>query len=164
MKQKLTSFVLWWQGISLREQQLLLIGGGAVLLGLLYWGIFAPLSQQSAAAKVRMNSEKQLLQWVESTADQIVSLRQQGGGVYSTQPLNQVIASSTGQFKIELVRVQPRGDRMQVWIQPVPFSQLIAWLAHLKERQGIDVEFMDLERGKVSGVVEVRRLQFKRVG
>ncbi|MGY5581219.1 type II secretion system protein M [Vibrio cincinnatiensis] len=164
MKQKLTSFVLWWQGISLREQQLLLIGGGAVLLGLLYWGGVAPLSQQSAAAKVRMNSEKQLLQWVESTADQIVSLRQQGGGVYSTQPLNQVIASSTGQFKIELVRVQPRGDRMQVWIQPVPFSQLIAWLAHLKERQGIDVEFMDLERGKVSGVVEVRRLQFKRVG
>ncbi|MCL3793377.1 type II secretion system protein M, partial [Actinomyces sp. 186855] len=115
-------------------------------------------------AKTRIQSERQLLQWVENTADQISALRQQGGVVRSAQPLNQVIAASTGQFNIELVRVQPRGDRMQVWIQPVPFTQLVAWLAHLKERQGIEVEFMDLERGKVSGMVEVRRLQFKRVG
>ncbi|MCG3729659.1 type II secretion system protein M [Vibrio cincinnatiensis] len=158
------TLALWWQSISQREQRLVLIGGGAVLLGLLYWGVLAPLNQQSEAAKVRMSTEKQLLQWVEKTADQIVSLRQKGGVVRSTQPLNQVIASSTGQFKIELIRVQPRDDRMQVWIQPLPFSQLVAWLAYLKERQGIDVEFMDLERGKTSGMVDVKRLQFKRVG
>ncbi|NAW69793.1 type II secretion system protein M [Vibrio sp. V27_P1S3P104] len=164
MKQKLTALGLWWQSISQREQRLLLIGGAAALLGLLYWGILVPLQQQSAAVNVRLNTEKQLLQWVEKRADQIVSLRQQSGVVRSTQPLNQVIASSTGQFKVELVRVQPRGDRMQVWIQPVPFSQLVDWLAYLKERQGIDVEYMDLERGKTSGVVEVKRLQFKRVG
>ncbi|TNF20000.1 MAG: type II secretion system protein M, partial [Vibrionaceae bacterium] len=34
--------------------------------------------------------------------------------------------------------------------------------AYLKEKQGVDVEFMDLDRGKVPGVVEVKRLQLKR--
>lgn len=164
MKQKLTSLTLWWHSISQREQRLLLIGGGTLLLGLLYWGVLAPLSQQSDVAKTRISSEKQLLQWVQNTADQIMTLRQKGGVVRSNQPLNQVIANSTGQFKIELVRVQPRGDRMQVWVQPLPFSQLVAWLAYLKERQGIDVEFMDIDRGKVPGMVEVKRLQFKRIG
>ncbi|MCG6507489.1 type II secretion system protein GspM, partial [Vibrio parahaemolyticus] len=55
-----------------------------------------------------------------------------------------------------------RGEMMQVWIQPLPFSQLVSWIAYLKEKQGVDVEFMDLDRGKVPGVVEVKRLQLKR--
>ena len=164
MKDKLMPLYLWWQSISQREQRLLSVAVLCLVLGLVYWGGIAPLNQRSQDAKTRIQSERQLLQWVENTADQISALRQQGGVVRSSQPLNQVIAASTGQFNIELVRVQPRADRMQVWIQPVPFTQLVAWLAHLKERQGIEVEFMDLERGKVSGMVEVRRLQFKRVG
>ena len=122
----------------------------------------AAAANGSDAARARIVSEQQLLQWVQSTADDIVTLRRQGGVVGTAQPLNQVISSSTRQFNIELIRVQPRGEMMQVWIQPLPFSQLVSWIAYLKEKQGVDVEFMDLDRGKVPGVVEVKRLQLKR--
>ncbi|MCG6213617.1 MULTISPECIES: type II secretion system protein M [Vibrio] len=156
------SLQTWWSGISQREQRLVLMCGGLLFLGVLYWGILQPLQQRSDAAKARIVSEQQLLQWVQSTADDIVALRGQGGVARTSQTLNQVITNSTRQFNIELIRVQPRGDMMQVWVQPLPFSQLVAWIAYLKEKQGVDVEYMDLDRGKVSGVVEVKRLQLKR--
>ncbi|ELV8555973.1 type II secretion system protein M [Vibrio fluvialis] len=157
-----TSLHTWWSSISQREQRLVLVCGGLLLLGILYWGVLRPLQQRSDAARARIVSEQQLLQWVQATADDIVTLRRQGGVVGTAQPLNQVISSSTRQFNIELIRVQPRGEMMQVWIQPLPFSQLVSWIAYLKEKQGVDVEFMDLDRGKVPGVVEVKRLQLKR--
>ena len=61
-------------------------------------------------------------------------------------------------------RLQPRGEMMQVWIQPLPFSQLVSWIAYLQERQGVSVDAIDIDRGKVNGVVEVKRLQLKRGG
>lgn len=152
----------WWNGISQREQRLVLVCGGLLVVGVLYWGLLQPLQQRSENARTRIQTEQQLLQWVQSTADDIVALRRQGGVVRTAQTLNQVISSSTGQFNIELIRVQPRGEMMQVWIQPLPFSRLVSWIAYLKEKQGVDVEFMDLDRGKVPGMVEVKRLQLKR--
>ena len=164
MKNLLNPAQAWWSTISQREQRLVLVCGGLLLLGLLYWGVVQPLQQRSEHARTRIQSEQQLLQWVKSTADDIITLRRQGGVVRTNQPFNQVIASSTRDFNIELIRVQPRGERMQVWVQPLPFSQLVAWINFLREKQGIDVEFMDLDRGAAPGLVEVKRLQLKRGG
>ncbi|WGY48144.1 type II secretion system protein M [Vibrio sp. ABG19] len=164
MKNLLNPAQAWWSSISQREQRLVLVCGGLLLLGLVYWGGVQPLQQRSENARTRIQSEQQLLQWVKSTADDIITLRRQGGVVRTNQPFNQVIASSTRDFNIELIRVQPRGEMMQVWVQPLPFSQLVAWINFLREKQGIDVEFMDLDRGAAPGLVEVKRLQLKRGG
>lgn len=164
MKNLLNPVQIWWSTISQREQRLMLICGAVLLLGLIFWGVVQPLQQRSENARNRIQSEQQLLQWVKSTADDIVTLRRQGGVVRTNQPFNQVIASSTRDFNIELIRVQPRGEMMQVWVQPLPFSQLVSWINYLREKQGIDVEFMDLDRGAAPGLVEVKRLQLKRGG
>lgn len=76
--------------------------------------------------------------------------------------MNQVIPSSTRQFKIELIRMQPRGEQMQVWVKPLPFNSLVNWLAFLRDSQGINVQFLDLNKTDVEGVVEVNRLQLTR--
>ncbi len=34
----------------------------------------------------------------------------------------------------------------------------------MQERQGVSVDAIDIDRGKVNGVVEVKRLQLKRGG
>jgi general secretion pathway protein M len=111
---------------------------------------------------MRIQSEKQLLSWVKEKADDISQKRGSAGVQFSNQPLNQVISSSTRQFNIELQRVQPRNEMLQVWVAPMPFNRFIDWLTYLKEKQGIEVEFMDIDRGKEAGVVEINRLQFKR--
>ncbi|MCJ0814213.1 type II secretion system protein M [Vibrio vulnificus] len=162
MTNLLNMFQAWWSNISQREQRLVVVCGVFGLIGLIYWGVLQPINARAEQAQLRIQSEKQLLSWVSEKADELAGLRASGGVSFSNQPLNQVIASSARQFKVELQRVQPRNEMLQVWVAPMPFNRLVDWLTFLKEKQGIEVEFMDIDRGKESGLVEVNRLQFKR--
>jgi len=62
--------------------------------------------------------------------------------------------------------INARAEQAQLRIQSekqlLSWVSLVDWLTFLKEKQGIEVEFMDIDRGKESGLVEVNRLQFKR--
>ncbi|WP_165310031.1 type II secretion system protein M [Vibrio ziniensis] len=160
----ITPLQSWWQSINQREKIMVVVCSLLMIAAIVFWGVLQPLNERNSQAKNRIQSEKQLLAWVSENADKITTLRKQGGVVRTSTPLNQIVTTTTRQFKIELIRVQPRGEMMQVWVQPLPFSQLVAWIAHLKEQQGVDVEFMDIKRGKQSGLVEVQRLQLKRGG
>ncbi len=155
-------FQRWWQSINQREKVMVSVCSLVIVVAVVFWGVIQPLNERSELAKNRIQSEKQLLSWVTDNAEKISTLRKQGGVVRTSTPLNEVITTSTREFKIELIRVQPRGEMMQVWVQPLPFSQLVAWIAYLKEQQGVTVEFMDIKRAKQTGVVEVQRLQLKR--
>ena len=158
------ALMTWWQSISPRER--VLVGGGsiALVIAALYWGGIKPLNDRAEIAQNRINSERSLLTWVQKKADTIVTLR--GGASSTTQtairPMNQVIPSSTRQFKIELIRMQPRGEQMQVWVKPLPFNTLVNWLAYLRDSQGINVQFLDLNKTDTEGMVEVNRLQLSR--
>ncbi len=158
------AFMAWWQSISPRERILVAGGGVALLIAVIYWGGIKPLNDRAELAQNRINNERNLLAWVQKKADTIITLR--GGASSSSRsairPMNQVIPSSTRQFKIELIRMQPRGEQMQVWVKPLPFNSLVNWLAFLRDSQGINVQFLDLNKTDVEGVVEVNRLQLTR--
>ncbi|EGR0244237.1 type II secretion system protein M [Vibrio parahaemolyticus] len=162
MKNLISQAQAWWSGISQREQRLVMGCGALAILGILYWGLLQPMSQRAELAQSRIQSEKQLLTWVQDKADDITALRKSSGVSYSNQPLNQLISSSARRFKVELIRMQPRNDSVQVWIKPLAFNQLVDWLRYLKEQQGIEVEFLDIDRTDQAGMIDVNRLQFKR--
>lgn len=154
----------WWQSISTRERRLVSVGVGLFIVGFVYWGIFQPLNERAEQAQTRLNSEKQLLQWVTNSANNIVALRAQGGvqGSKRNVPMRQVITSTTSRFDIELIRMQSRDDALQVWVEPLPFNSLISWIAELKTQYGLQVQFLDIDRDDKQGVVKVNRLQFSR--
>ncbi|CAH0524377.1 Type II secretion system protein M [Vibrio hippocampi] len=152
----------WWVSISQREQRLVVVCALILLVGGIYWGILAPFDQRTELAQSRIQSEKQLLSWVTQQADKITEQREAGGVVVSSQPLNQVVTSSTRRFNIELIRMQPRNEQLQVWIKPIPFEFFVNWLFYLEQQQGISVEVMDIDKSDQDGVIEVKRLQFKR--
>ncbi|WP_428775592.1 type II secretion system protein M [Vibrio sp.] len=162
MNSLLTSLQSWWQGISTREQRMVIVASILLLVGGIYWGILAPLSQNAEAAQGRLVSEKQLLSWVSDKADDITRLRAAGGITVSSQPLNQILSSSANRFQISLTRVQPRGEMVQVWIEPLPFNRFIDWLAYLRDQQGVTIEFLDIAKADREGVVEVKRLQLSK--
>lgn len=160
MKALLGPLQNWWSKISLREQRLVMICSLFVVLGGVYWGLIQPVAERAEAAQMRIQSEKQLLSWVKDQADTISQLRTQSGQVVSGLPLNQAVSSSARRYKVELVRVQPRGEQLQVWIAPMPFNQFVEWITALQENHGILVSFLDIDKGDSEGVIEVKRLQF----
>ena len=165
MKQLLISQLLipmqrWWVSTSQREQRMLMACGAFLCLGIIYWGVVQPVSQRAEMATQRIQSEKQLLSWVKDKANSISQLRVQGGVYSSSLPLNQSISSTAARFGAELVRVQPRGEELQVWVQPMPFNSLVDWMTFLKEQHGVSATFMDIDKGDQEGTVEIKRLQF----
>jgi len=162
MKNLLASLQTWWQSISQREQRLVVVCTVLILVGGLYWGVVQPVSNRADNAQLRIQSEKQLLAWVKDKADEINQLKGQGGKSVSSLPINQAISSSVSRFKVELIRVQPRGEEFQVWVAPMPFNQFMSWVTFLQESYGIGVVFLDLDKGDQEGMVEIKRLQFGR--
>ena len=162
MKNLISQAQVWWSSISQREQRLVMGCGAITIIGIIYWGLLQPMSQRAELAQSRIQSEQRLLAWVQDKADGIIALRKNRGVSYSSQPLNQQISSSARRYKVELIRVQPRNESVQVWIKPLAFNQLVDWLRYLKEQQGIDVEFLDIDRTDQAGMIDVNRLQFKR--
>ncbi|GLR04626.1 type II secretion system protein M [Vibrio hyugaensis] len=162
MKNLIAQAQTWWNSISQREQRLVMGGGVIAIIGMIYWGLLQPMNQRAELAQTRIQSEKQLLNWVQDKADDITALRKSGGVSFSNQPLNQLVSSSARRYKVELIRVQPRNESVQVWIKPLAFNQMVDWLRYLKEQQGIEVEFLDIDRTDQAGMIDVNRLQFKR--
>ncbi len=160
MSALLISIQSWWRQISGREQRLVIVCAILLVFGGLYWGIIQPVLQRADAAQQSIQREKQLLTWVEDKADEIISLRAQTGQVVSSTPLNQAVSSSARRFNIELIRVQPRGEQLQVWISPLPFNRFAEWMAFLQDTQGITATFLDIDKGSQNGVIEIKRLQF----
>ncbi|MGF1725848.1 type II secretion system protein M [Photobacterium nomapromontoriensis] len=154
----------WWIGLNSREQRLVLVGGISLLIAGLYWGIWQPLAHSADNAERRLQSERQLLGWVTTKADEITALRGTTGstGSVSDKGLNQVINETTRRFRIELIRMQPRSEAVQVWVKPLPFNTLINWLAFLRDEHGIDAQFLDISKTDQAGMVEVNRLQLGR--
>ncbi|MDN3608554.1 type II secretion system protein M [Vibrio ostreicida] len=160
MKPLIASFQRWWLKASQREQRLLIACSVLLGMGLVYWGLVQPFSQRAEMATTRLQDEQKLLNWVKVKANNISDLRSQGGVTSSNLPINQAISSSASRFGAELVRVQPRGEELQVWIKPIPFNRFVGWMTFLKEKHGVSVTFMDIDKGDQAGTVEIKRLQF----
>ncbi len=102
MNRFITPLQSWWQSISQREKRMVVVCSVFALVAVVFWGVLQPMSEKSTQAKNRVLSEKQLVKWVTDNADKIVALRQQGGVVRTSEPLNQLITASTRRFNVEL--------------------------------------------------------------
>ncbi|MCL1067778.1 type II secretion system protein M [Shewanella olleyana] len=152
----------WWKGLALREQQLVACCGVFVIIGILYWGIWSPISQAAENAEMRHQSELQTLNYVKQTANKIAGLKQSGSKPTSTGSLSSVVNQLAGQYKLEITRMQPQGDKIQLWMDDVPFDSLLNYLHELVEEKGLTLESVDLSESDIAGFVKVRRIQLSK--
>ncbi|CZF84984.1 Type II secretion system protein M [Grimontia celer] len=158
------ALIAYWKGLSRREQRLLSVATAVLVLGALYWGVVSPLQVRAEQAQQRLVSERNLLTWVNGKAAEIQALRRVAGnsGQVSALPLNQSVTTTVKRYNLEIVRLQPQREEIQVWLKPMPFNSLISWLDFLSTNHGVEVKFIDVGKTDTQGVVEVKRLQLGR--
>ncbi|WP_223824367.1 type II secretion system protein M [Candidatus Enterovibrio escicola] len=151
----------YFQRLSRREKCLLRGVFSVLLLGGLYWGGIHPLCERVKLAKQWLSNEKILLTWVSEKAAEIEGLRATAGNrrQLSSLPLNQAVTTSVKRYNLEMVRLQPQQEELQVWLKPMPFNTLLSWLDFLEVTHGVQVKFIDLGKTDTEGVVDVKRLQ-----
>lgn len=164
MKEQLRSY---WLSLGQREQYGVIATGVLLVIYLFYMGLINPLLTRAANAEQALANEKQLAAWVENKVSQIQALKRAGAvgtqGSLSNMPVNQAVTSSVARFGLKIVRLQPQGANLQVWLQPLPFNSLLQWLDELEKRYGIMVKSIAVNKTAATGMVEIKQLELGRM-
>lgn len=148
-----------WRSLATREQQLLIFAVLVLLLGIFYWGIWAPISDAETNAQKRLLAEENTLNYVKQTANKIISYRQNGTAQRPGGSISSIITNTAAKYSIEITRMQPQGNKIQLWMDDIPFNALLNYLNDLVKQQGLSLNSIDIKKSELSGYVQVRRIQ-----
>ncbi|MCE9680135.1 type II secretion system protein M [Shewanella sp. AS1] len=149
----------WWNGLILREQQLVAACGVMLVVGIGYWGIWTPISNAEADAERALQAQQNTLNYVKQTANKIAGLKQAGGKQVYSGSLSTAVTQGAKSFGLEITRMQPQGNKIQVWMDEVPFNSLLGYLSDLVQEKGMSLDNIELAQSDTPGFVKVRRIQ-----
>ncbi len=152
----------WWQQLNGREQQLVTAMAIAILIFVFYSAIWQPLNEGLTDAQSKLTKQQQLLSWVKENTALYQEAKVSVGKSSFSGSISSVANSSARKYKLTITRMQPQGNDLQVWIDSTPFTQLLFWLEHLANNEGLQVKAIDLSQGDAVGEVKVRRLHLTR--
>lgn len=148
----------WWRQLQEKEQRLVIVMLVMLTLFAFYHAVWAPINDGLVKETQKLQRHQALLAYVkENTARyqqaQKSSAKQAGGSL--TSIVNGVAKS----YQVDISRVQPQGDDIQVWIEDIAFNQFLLWLDDLTQNKGLVVKAIDISESTEVGMVKVRRLQ-----
>jgi len=148
----------WFYALSEREQKMVSVAGIVSIIAIFYFALWVPLNNTLAQQKSLLESQTEFASWVDEQAVRAAKLRQSASGASFTGSLTQLVNQTTRTSKIQVARIQPVGDNLQISIDQVLFTDLVGWL-DLMERRGVVVIQSDITETNNAGYVQVRRLQ-----
>ncbi|MGS0677051.1 type II secretion system protein M [Shewanella sp. 0m-4] len=156
------NFKAWWGGLVLREQQMVAACGVVLVIGILYWGVWTPIANAEAEAERRLEGQQSTLNYVKQTANRIAGLKQSGSSNAFRGSLSAAVNQTASAFGLTITRMQPQGNKIQVWMDEVPFDTLLNYLNELVQKKGLSLESLDLAESDTPGYVNVRRIQLSK--
>ncbi|MCL1124009.1 type II secretion system protein M [Shewanella surugensis] len=151
---------VWWRGLVLREQQMVAACAVVLTVGFVYWGIWTPMDNAEMDAKRSLAAQEKTLNYVKQIANRIEGLKQAKGAGKFSGSLSAVVNQTAAHFGLEITRMQPQGNKIQVWMADVPFDTLLDYVSDLVQTKGLSLDSIDLTAGDTPGYVSVRRIQF----
>ncbi|MDG1752897.1 MAG: type II secretion system protein M [Thalassotalea sp.] len=153
----------WWLALNSREQRLIGSLAGVVSLFIFYSFVWQPLNENIEKGQKKLTRQQELLTFVSSETQRYKAEKKSGNNQASSGSLSSIVNRSAKQQAITITRIQPQSNSVQVWIDNIAFSQLLVWLEQLANKEGIQVETIDLTKGEQPGQVRVKRLQLGKV-
>jgi general secretion pathway protein M len=143
----------WFKQFSQREQLYLLLCAGAVILYLLFVGVWRPVNTMRDDMAEQNERVAQSLRQVQAMVGELQVLRAAGGGGKDVN-LNQLINTSTRKHAIAPTRIQPssRGDT-QVRFEDVKLESLMRWLHQLEYVDELTIRELSMNQGERGGLV-----------
>lgn len=152
-----------WQQLKPREQKIVLCLVPVLIIFILYNLIWQPLNESLMKNEAKLVRQQALLIWVQENTDRFKASTVGGKKRNTNASASSIVNRTSKQFQITLSRIQAQGTSVQVWIDEVPFTQLLQWLDLLATKEGLSVINIDLSVADKSGVVQVRRLQLGKI-
>ena len=147
----------WYGGLAPRERRLVIIGGVAVMLMLIYFAAISPVRSAHSRLLNDVQQKRQLLALINRSAGRIQSA---GTGRGHLQPGESVFAATSTAIQSSpisgsvqrLEQTQNGGVRLS--LSGVDFDALVQWLGALSHQQGIVATRATIQQGNNPGTVD----------
>lgn len=153
----------WWNSLNQREQRLLMIGGVALAITLIYLLIVEPFGKTMRTLRTDVSEKTELLAWMQDSERKIARLRAHnssnttrvaGGGSLLAEVDRTAKSSKLG---AALKRVEPEGaEGVRLWLEQAAFDDVVRWLAQINTAHGIEVSRISVDRLEEPGRVDAR--------
>jgi len=148
--------------LSEREQKMVLVGGIIAIVGMIYFAVYSPLQTAIEKGEKAVSTNKELLTWVSQNANKAMQLKRSGSGSGKFNgSLPQAVNQTASRAQVNITRMQPQGDDLQVWVDSAQFESVLNWLQALEQR-GVVITEADIGEGNDPGMVKIRRLRLSK--
>ena len=143
-----------------RERRLLSIGSVILALLFIYGFIWSPLSTSVSNYKITLQSQRQLLQYLQRASTKIQQLNASGIHIASTHSADllmlaeETLSQQTLSPFLKQV-AQPQPNQITLTFENVPFDKLMQWLQTLAMKQGVQVSQLSATKSSVVGAANV---------
>lgn len=146
----------WWNAHSENERRFMALLGCAILVVILWLGVWRPIDRALAAGWERQGAALDRHASVRAGVDALRRLPASGQGARA--PIDQLVGQSAAEAGFTLDRAAAQGEgRMAVTIGSARMPALMGWLAGL-EGKGVLAETISIAPGGTDGTVAVQAL------
>ncbi|MCW8931069.1 MAG: type II secretion system protein M [Gammaproteobacteria bacterium] len=154
------AFFQKWSSLKRSEQQLLLYGVPLILIAIIYFYIWVPYNQSIVNLKQQVTSTQEDIMWLTKLSTQIKELKTGtlSKGSFTGSFIN-VVDKSIKQNKLNkyVTLLEKSGDdNIVVKYEKINFDQLIKYLGYIKNRYGISIKSIDVQRTNDGKLVNSR--------
>lgn len=151
-----------YRSLSERERRLVIVAGISLVITLCYVLVWSPLQSSISANQKGIANKQELLVWVEQNANKAIQLKQSAGGNRNFNgSLPQAVNQTAARNSIDITRMQPQKDEIQVWVDRASFDNVLSWLQQM-EQMGISIAEADIAESDDPGIIKIRRLRLSR--
>jgi general secretion pathway protein M len=144
----------WYENQSPRDQSIIKVLAGVMLLSLFYVWIWVPVTGFPVKAENQLKAQMALHQKMKDNAWRFHHAATGDTG----QSVLAIVNSSARNQNIDLKRFEPEGESgLRIWLDDVRFNAAISWLTMLQTQYGIRASQISMDKS-TSGAVNVRAL------
>ena len=149
-----------FDAMSSREQLMVQSMGIVAVIVVLYFLLWQPAVGYMKASEETLTERKELLELIHknrAVLQSSASAQSTGKPALDSQQLVSTVTNLAKQHQLELKRFEPSGDnKVKVWVDEVPFNNMMAWLTQLQKTLNIRVEQVTIEKTDQDGLVSAR--------
>lgn len=148
---------LRWFEVRPRREQITVAVLIPVLLIVLVWSAWLPLSQARDQQRQAYRAETERLARVQALAERYRQLQAAGNqGTGQRGSLAQLVDRTAAEFELRMARFQPTSDGgAQLRFDNAEQEAVLRWLYHLENEQGVAVSELSIATGASAGRVNV---------
>lgn len=149
----------WWINLSIREKQTVILGSTAVIILMIYNLIWSPLHNTVITMRKQIQSNQQLLTWMQSADNRIQAIEKNLQTKSSAHPSGSLLSVVQNQINQSPIATnlsqlrQAENDSVQSSFKQVNFDKLIAWLSGSWQEHGLIVTQVTITPGNTPGMV-----------